>query len=70
MHPCYPARSYNWPGRDDICFVPNVNVLCIIGAPVTVTRRQYKLNDEDIDTIEQELSKLLIYCKDSWVFRW
>ena len=57
MHPCYPARSYNWPGRDDICFVPNVNVLCIIGAPVTVTGRQYKLNDEDIDTIEQELSK-------------
>ena len=57
MYPCYPARSYNWPGRDDICFVPNVNVLCIIGAPVTVTRRQYKLNDEDIDTIEQELSK-------------
>ena len=57
MHPCYPARSYNWPGRDDFCFVPNVNVLCIIGAPVTLTGRQYKLNDEDIDTIEQELSK-------------
>ena len=57
MHPSYPARSFSWPRKDDVCFVPIVNVACIIGAPVTVTGRQYKLSDEDIATIEQALAE-------------
>jgi hypothetical protein len=57
MHPSYPARSFSWPKKDDVCFVPIVNVACIIGAPVTGTGRQYTLDDKDIDTIEQALAK-------------
>ena len=45
MHPSYPARSFSWPKRDDTCFVPIVNVAFIIGAPMTITGRQYKLDD-------------------------
>ena len=22
MHPSYPSRSYNWPSRNDICWIP------------------------------------------------
>ena len=56
MHPSYPVRSFSWPKRDDTCFVPIV-VACVIGAPVTVTGRQYKLDDKDIEAIEQILAK-------------
>ena len=57
MHPSYPARSFSWPKRDDKCFVPIVNVACIIRAPMTITGRQYKLDDKDIEAIEQILAK-------------
>ena len=53
MHPSYPARSFSWPKKDDVCFVPIVNVACIIGAPVTGTGRQYTLDDKDIDSSTQ-----------------
>ena len=57
MHPSYPARSFFWPKRYDICFVPIVNVACVIGAPITATGRQYKLDDKDIAAIKQLLTK-------------
>ena len=57
MHPSYPARSFSWPKKDGTCFVPIVNVACIIGAPVTATGRQYKLDDKDINIIEQTLAE-------------
>ena len=57
MHPSYPARSFFWPKSDDICFVPIVNVACVIGAPITATGRQYKLDDKDIAPIKQLLTK-------------
>jgi hypothetical protein len=57
MHPSYPARSFSWSKKDDTCFVPIVNVACIIGAPVTATGRQYKLDDKDINIIEQTLAE-------------
>ena len=57
MHPSYATRSFSWPKRDDTCFVPIVKVACIIGAPMTITGRQYKLDDKDIKAIEQVLAK-------------
>ena len=36
MHPCYPARSYSWPCKDNVCYVPNMNILCVISAPATI----------------------------------
>ena len=57
MHPCYPARSYSWPHKDDVCYVPNVNILCVISAPATITARQYSLSEKDIGIFKQALAR-------------
>ena len=57
MHPHFPSRSYCWPSREDKCFVPIVNVLCRVEPPSTSTGRQYKLENKDMRTIENELKK-------------
>ena len=56
MNPKCQARSYLWPDRDDIFWVPEDNVLCKINAPITATGRQYKLFAVD----EEILAKLFI----------
>ena len=63
MHPNYPSRSYSWPRREDICFVPFVNIICIISTPSTATGRQYVLNNEDKIKIESELNAHSLYLK-------
>ena len=55
MHPKCPARSYSWPERDDLCWVPEDNILHKINAPTTATGRQYKLLAAD----EEVLAKIL-----------
>ena len=41
MHPPCPSRSYTWLRRDDICWVPIANILCLLKTPslTTVTGR-------------------------------
>ena len=51
MHPKCRARSYLWPDRDDICWVPEDNVLHNINAPITATGRQYKLLAADEESL-------------------
>ena len=41
MHPSFPARSFFWPAREDICFVPYGNIVCNVDPPSTSTGRQY-----------------------------
>ena len=52
MHPKCPARSYFWPMRDNVCWIPEEDILSTINAPTTATGRQYKLlaADEEIFT--------------------
>ena len=57
MHPHYPANSYYWPKKEDTCFVPLTNILCIIEAPCTVTGRQYYLQGTAVTCIEDQLRK-------------
>ena len=55
MHPHFPTASFSWPVKDDVCWVPNQNVLAIVEAPAptTVTGRQYSLNPDDIANINE-----------------
>ncbi len=46
LHPHGPRKTFNWPQREDSCFVPMKNVLCIV-SPTTSTGRTYKINEED-----------------------
>ena len=52
MHPCYPSRSYYWPSRNDVCWVPSTNLLLMINVPTTLTRRQYNISEIEHQTIE------------------
>ena len=47
LHPPYPSTSFHWPSRNDICWVPNIHLLCGILPPSTQTGRQYQITKED-----------------------
>ena len=53
MHPKCTAVSYFWPTRDDVCWVPDENILHTISIPTTVTGRQYKLQQKDSDILNK-----------------
>jgi hypothetical protein len=54
MHPSFPALSFFWPERDDICYVPESNVLAIITPPSTSSGRQYVLKEVGSHTVTEE----------------
>ena len=49
MHPPCLSRSYTWPRREDICWVPITNILCLLKTLylITATARQYYLHNGD-----------------------
>eukprot|EP00112_Aurelia_sp_Birch-Aquarium-sp1_P009177 Seg2032.1 transcript_id=Seg2032.1/GoldUCD/mRNA.D3Y31 product="hypothetical protein" protein_id=Seg2032.1/GoldUCD/D3Y31 len=53
MHPHFPARSFRWPNRDDVCWVPNLHIVCSTEAPSlsTVTARQYTFETNELEKI-------------------
>ena len=48
MHPAGPARSFYWPDVDDICFIPNIDILMKVDVPTTTSGRQYTFKSVDI----------------------
>ena len=57
MHPAGPAWSFYWPDVDDICFIPNIDILMKVDVPTTTSGRQYTFKSVDIKIPEK------IYCK-------
>ena len=57
MHPHFPTHSFEWPSREDVCWVPDINVLVVVDTPVPSTRsgRQYHLSTSDMSRIEESL---------------
>ena len=57
MHPHFPTHSFEWPSREDICWMPDINVLVVVDTPVPSTRsgRQYHLSTSDMSRIEESL---------------
>ena len=53
MHPKGPARYFNWPERDDYCYIPNDNVLTFPQAHSS-TGRNYEFEKTDIKDIENQ----------------
>ena len=49
MHPPCPSRSYIWQRRDDICWVPITNILCLLKtlSLTKATGRQHYLHNDD-----------------------
>ena len=59
MHPHFPARSFKWPNRDDVCWVPNLHIVCSTKTPSlsTVTARQYTFDTAELETIRNCIDK-------------
>ena len=58
MHPKGPGKPDNcffWPSAEDICFIPQHDILCSISAPIpsTKTARKYKVSLFDASQIIQ-----------------
>jgi hypothetical protein len=60
MHPSWPSSLFYWPehknnGREDKCWVPIVNILCVVDVPepsTQVGRVQYKLTPKTLKDIK------------------
>ena len=48
--------AYFWPVKDT-CWVPDENIICNIGVPTTVIRRQYKLQPKDQEVLRAFMDK-------------
>ena len=53
MHPHGPTNSVYWPRRNDICWVPFSQILCIVQAPTKYTGRKYKIDEKDIQKVDE-----------------
>ena len=52
MHPPESVKSFFWPTKEDVCWVPTAHILCHLPAPSTVaSARQYRLDDESLHQI-------------------
>ena len=58
MHPHGPARSFFWPSREDLCYVPYNHILLSIGMPSTSSGRQYRISDKDFSKIQSVFSDI------------
>ena len=48
-YPHGPSKNIYWPSRDDICYVPVTNILCLLSPPSTSTGRTYNILDNDYE---------------------
>ena len=58
MHPNGPSPSFKWPNKDDICWVPNIHIICKIDAPLTETGRTYHLSEDNVKKITEAFNKM------------
>ena len=53
MHPHGPTNSVYWPRRNGICWVPFYQILCIVQAATKFTGRKYKIDEKDIQKVDE-----------------
>ena len=58
MHPNGPSPSFKWPSKDDICWVPNIHILCKIDIPLTETGRTYHLSEDNVKKITEAFNRM------------
>lgn len=58
MHPHGPSKSFRWPQREDICWVPQDHILGKIKAPSTLTGRSYVMANDDSATVHSAYLRL------------
>ena len=58
MHPKLPTPSLKWLSHDDLCWVPNVHVCCIVSPPElsSQTARMYYFNTSEREKIEKTIA--------------
>jgi len=58
MYPHGPARSFFWPSREDLCYVPCTHILLSIGMPSASSGRQYRISEKDLKKIQSMSSDM------------
>ena len=60
LHPSGPSKSFYWPARQDICWVPIVDVLSKLTPPdmSTSTGRRYKFSESQIASVHDIFENL------------
>ena len=51
MTPKGPSKSFHWPARDDVWWVPQDDILCAIAPPTTATGRTYGIDSVTLKNI-------------------
>ena len=56
IHPHGQSKSFYWPSKDDTCYIPITNIVCLISPPST--GQTYKILDGDYENTVLEKSKI------------
>ena len=60
MHPHGPSKLFHWPNKDDMCWIGESDIICVIDAPsLASSQRTYCLNKKDNDRIARQWKKWL-----------
>ena len=62
LHPNSPSICFNWPGRDDYCFIPDTNILKKLSVPqaCSSSERNYVFENTEIEEVQVKWEQ---YCK-------
>ena len=58
MHPHLPACSFEWAAREDVCWVPDINVVLVVDTlvPPTQSGRRYCISASDMTKVEKSFN--------------
>lgn len=60
LHPHGPAKSFFWPSREDICWIPMCNIMSRVNPPVTKgSGRMYYFPEDEIQSTDILCKKML-----------
>ena len=49
LHPHGSGKTFSWSTVADECFVPALNILCVITGPLAITGQMYQISGTDFE---------------------
>ena len=59
FHPHGPCKQFSWPQTDDVCWIPNNNIICKVNTPTTTSGRLYSITGMELNEIEMKWSQII-----------
>ena len=58
LHPHGPGKTFSWPTVADECFVPALNILCVITGPAAITGQMYQISGTTLNKLRKQMNTI------------